>query len=55
VSLDDAEAHIAAQEAQLVDQISSGNIEEPMRELYRRYAKNLYRFGLHMLGDERLA
>ena len=55
VSLDDAEAHIAAQEAQLVDQIASGNIEEPMRELYRRYAKNLYRFGLQMLGDEGLA
>ena len=55
MSLDDAEAHIAAQEAQLVDQIASGNIEEPMRQLYRRYAKNLYRFGLHMLGDEGLA
>ncbi len=26
-----------------------------MRELYRRYAKNLYRFGLHMLGDGGLA
>jgi RNA polymerase sigma-70 factor (ECF subfamily) len=55
VSLDDAEARIAAQEAQLVDQIANGNIEEPMRELYRRYAKNLYRFGFHMLGDEGLA
>lgn len=55
MSLDDAEAHIAAQEAQLVGQIADGNIEEPMRELYRRYAKNLYRFGLHMLGDEGLA
>jgi RNA polymerase sigma-70 factor (ECF subfamily) len=55
VVLDDAEAHIAAQEAQLVGQIADGNIEEPMRELYRRYAKNLYRFGLHMLSDEGLA
>ena len=55
MSLDDAEAHLAAQEAQLVGQIAEGNIEEPMRELYRRYAKNLYRFGLHMLGDEGLA
>ena len=26
-----------------------------MRDLYRRYAKNLYRFGFHMLGDEGLA
>jgi RNA polymerase sigma-70 factor (ECF subfamily) len=55
VSLDDAETQLAAQEAQLVDQIAEGNIEEPMRELYRRYSKNLYRFGLHMLGDEGLA
>jgi RNA polymerase sigma-70 factor, ECF subfamily len=55
VSLDDAEAHLAAQEAQLVDQIADGNIEEPMKQLYRRYAKNLYRFGLHVLGDEGLA
>jgi RNA polymerase sigma-70 factor, ECF subfamily len=55
VLLDDAEAHIAAQEAQLLAQIADGNIEEPMKELYRRYAKNLYRFGLHMLGDQGLA
>jgi len=55
VALDDAEAQIAAQEAQLVDQIASGNIQEPMGELYRRYAKNLYRFGFQMLGDEGLA
>ena len=55
MALDDAEAQIAAQEAQLVDQIASGNIQEPMGELYRRYAKNLYRFGFQMLGDEGLA
>lgn len=55
MSLDDAETQLAAQEAKLVDQIAEGNTEEPMRELYRRYAKNLYRFGLHMLGDEGLA
>jgi RNA polymerase sigma-70 factor (ECF subfamily) len=55
VSLDDAQAQLAAQEAQLVHQIADGNIEEPMRELYRRYAKNLYRFGFHMLGDNGLA
>lgn len=55
MSLDDAEAHIAAQEVQMVAQIADGNIEEPMTELYRRHAKNLYRFGLHMLGDDGLA
>jgi len=51
----DAEARIAAQEEQLITQIADGTIEEPMRELYRRYEKNVYRFGVHMLGDERLA
>lgn len=55
MSLDDAEAHLAAQEALLVAQVADGNIEEPMNELYRRYGKNLYRFGLHMLGDGGLA
>ena len=55
VSHSDAQARTAAQEAQLVARIADGNIEEPLRELYRRYAKNLYRFGLHMLGDEGLA
>jgi RNA polymerase sigma-70 factor (ECF subfamily) len=55
VSLDDAGAHLAAQEAQLVAQVADGNIEEPMTELYHRYARNLYRFGVHMLGDDGLA
>jgi RNA polymerase sigma-70 factor, ECF subfamily len=54
VSLD-AEARIAAQETQWITQIASGDVEEPMRELYRRYAKNLWRFGRHMLGDDGLA
>ena len=51
----DAEARVAEQEAQLVAQLADGNIDEPMKELYRRYAKNLHRFGTHMLGDEGLA
>jgi len=37
MSLDDAGAYRAAPEAQLVAQIADGNIDEPMRELYRRY------------------
>jgi sigma-70-like protein len=45
----------SSEEAQLVAQTAGGNIEEPMKELYRRYAKDLYRFGLHMLGDGGLA
>lgn len=55
MSFTDAEARIAAKEAQLIAQIADGNIEEPMRELCRRYEKNLYRFGVHMLGDAELA
>jgi len=55
VALDDAEAHIAAQEAQLVGLIAGGNIGEPMTELYRRYRNDLFRFGFHVLGDEGLA
>jgi RNA polymerase sigma-70 factor, ECF subfamily len=55
VSLDNAGSHFAAHEAQLVAQVADGNIEEPMTELYRRHAKNLYRFGVHMLGDGGLA
>jgi RNA polymerase sigma-70 factor, ECF subfamily len=55
VSSGDTEARIAAQEAQLITQIAGGTIEEPMQELCRRYEKNLYRFGVHMLGDEGLA
>jgi RNA polymerase sigma-70 factor, ECF subfamily len=51
----DAEARIAAQEAQLIVQIADGAIEEPMRELCRRYERNLYRFGVHVLGDGGLA
>ena len=50
-----AEVRIAAQEAQLIAQIADGNIEEPMKELCRRYERNLYRFAVHMLGDEGLA
>ena len=51
----DAEARIAAQEAQLMAQIADGNIEEPMKKLCRRYERNLYRFWVQMLGDEGLA
>jgi len=51
----DAEARIAAQEEQLIAQIAAGNIEEPLKVLCRRYEKDLYRFGVQMLGDEGLA
>ena len=51
----DAEVRIAAQEARLIAQIAAGYLEEPLQKLCRRYERSLYRFGVHMLGDERLA
>ena len=50
-----AEARLAALEEQLVAQIAGGNIERPMKELYGRYHKDLFRFGIQMLRDEGLA
>ena len=55
MSFSDAESRIAAQEAQLMAQIADGHIEEPIKKLCRRYERNLYRYGVHMLGDEGLA
>jgi RNA polymerase sigma-70 factor, ECF subfamily len=55
VSVTDAENQVAAHEAQLVAEIAAGNIEEPVRELYRRYGKRLYRFGMQVLGNPGLA
>ena len=55
MSVSDTEARIAAQEALLIAQIADGHIEEPLRKLCRRYQKGLYRFGVHLLGDEGLA
>ena len=42
-------------DAELVAQIAAGIIDEPVAELYRRYAARLYRFGLQVLGDNGLA
>ena len=46
---------IAAEEAKLVAQIAAGDTEAPVSELYRRYGKRLYRFGVQHLGNEGLA
>jgi RNA polymerase sigma-70 factor (ECF subfamily) len=46
---------MAAHEAELIVQIAGGDIEEPIKELCDRYERDLYRFGLQMLGDEGLA
>ena len=45
-----AESQTAARETQLVAEIAAGNIEQPVKELYRRYPSRLYRFGIQVLG-----
>ena len=50
--VDDRQAH---EEADLVARIAAGDIEDPVNELYRRYSRRLYRYGLQVLGDSGLA
>jgi RNA polymerase sigma-70 factor, ECF subfamily len=54
-SVTGTEERIAAEEAGLVAQIATGEVEAPVGELYRRYSKRLYRFGVQYLGDSGLA
>ena len=44
-----------AVEADLVAQMAAGDVEAPVAQLYRRYGKRLYRFGVQQLGNEGLA
>ena len=55
MSLTDAGDQIAAEEAGLVAQMAAGDTGAPVSELYRRYGKRLYRFGVQNLGNEGLA
>jgi RNA polymerase sigma-70 factor, ECF subfamily len=55
VPVNDAEDQIAAEEADLVAQIAAGDVGLPVTELYRRYGRRLYRFGVQNLGNEGLA
>jgi RNA polymerase sigma-70 factor (ECF subfamily) len=54
VSVTDA-ADWRAVEADLVAQMAAGDVEAPVAQLYRRYGKRLYRFGVQQLGNEGLA
>jgi len=45
----------AAEEAELVAQVAAGDIEAAMAELYRRYSRRLYCFGMQVLGNTGLA
>jgi RNA polymerase sigma-70 factor, ECF subfamily len=55
MSVAGAENQAAPEDADLVAQIAGGDLGEPMEELYRRYEVKLYRFGLHLLGNDGLA
>ena len=55
VLVNDAGDQIAAEEADLVAQIAAGDVGRPVAELYRRYGRRLYRFGVQNLGNEGLA
>jgi RNA polymerase sigma-70 factor, ECF subfamily len=55
MSLVEAEDRRAAEEAELVAQIAAGDIATPMTELYRRYSKRLYCFGMQVLQNTGLA
>lgn len=50
-----AVSDVAEEEAVLVARIARGDVGEPVAELYRRYGRRLYRFGLQHLGNEGLA
>ena len=55
MSVTDAADWPAAEEADLVAQIAAGDVGPPVAELYQRYGKRLYRFGVQHLGNEGLA
>jgi len=55
VSVTNAPEAVAAEEAAMVARIAAGDFGAPVAELYRRYGRRLYRFGVKHLGNEGLA
>ena len=55
MSVTNAPEAVAVEEAALVARIAAGDIGAPVAQLYRRYGRRLYRFGLKHLGNEGLA
>jgi RNA polymerase sigma-70 factor, ECF subfamily len=55
VPVTDGEDRSAAEEAELIAQIAAGEVGAPVSELYRRYGRRLYRFGVQKLGNNGLA
>ena len=46
---------VAAEEVALLAKVAGGDREEPLEDLFRRYAGRLYALGLGLLGDSGLA
>lgn len=46
---------LAAEEAELVARIAAGDHGAPVEQLYHRYGRRLFRFGVQQLGNEGLA
>ena len=50
-----ASMRVAGEEARLLALVAAGDRDEPLVELYGRYAKRVYGLGLRLLGDQGLA
>jgi RNA polymerase sigma-70 factor, ECF subfamily len=50
-----ASMRVAGEEARLLALVAAGDRDEPLAELYGRYAKRVYGLGLRLLGDQGLA
>jgi RNA polymerase sigma factor (sigma-70 family) len=50
-----ASMRVAGEEARLLALVAAGDRDEPLVELYGRYAKRVYGLGLRLLGDHGLA
>jgi len=55
VSWDDSGARTGPHEIGLIAQIAATSDEDAARRIYRKYRKELFRFGLHVLRDQGLA
>lgn len=55
MSVTDAEQQTATEEAALVARIAAGDAGVPVSELYRRYGRRLYRYGMQTLANDGLA
>jgi DNA-directed RNA polymerase specialized sigma24 family protein len=55
VSWDDSGARTGPHEIGLIARIAATSDEDAARRLYRKYRKELFRFGFHVLHDQGLA